>query len=51
MPTAATATMMPLATGIGWLIRQIASQAIPPVTTSRIIALASAARMELLRSP
>ena len=35
----------------GWLIRQIASQAMPPVTTNRMIALASAARMELLRSP
>ena len=51
MPMAATATTMPLATCTGWLMRQIASQAMPPVTTNRMIALASAARMELLRSP
>ena len=51
MPMVATATITPLATCTGWPMRQIASQAIPPVTTNKMIALASAARMELLRSP
>jgi hypothetical protein len=51
MPMAATATIMPPVTCTGWLMRQIASQAVPPVTTNRMIAFASAARTELLRSP
>ena len=38
---------VPPATGTGCDSRNTASQAIPPVTTSRMIALASAARIEL----
>ena len=51
IPTAATAIMIPPATGTGSAKRNTASQAMPPVTTSRMTALASAARIELERSP
>jgi len=51
IPTAATAIMIRLATGTGSAKRNIASQPMPPVTTSRMTALASAARIELERSP
>ena len=51
MPAAATQITTVLATGRGWPIRHRASHAMPPVTTSRMTALASAARIELLRRP
>ena len=51
IPAAATQITMPLATGIGSLIRRNASQAMPPVTTNKMIVLASETRIELLRSP
>ena len=50
-PAAATQTTMLLATGTGWARRHTASQAMPPVTTKRMTALASAARIEVERSP
>ncbi len=51
IPAAPTQTMIPLTTGTGWVRRNTASQAMPPVTTSKMTALASAARIELERSP
>ncbi len=44
---AATQAIVPPATATGCASRHSASQAIPPVTTRRTIALASAARIEL----
>jgi len=51
MPAPAIQAIVAPATGTGCDSRHNPSQAIPPVTTSRMIALASAARIELDRSP
>ncbi len=51
IPAAATQIMTPLFTGAGSASRSTASHAIPPVTTSRITALVSAARIEVEPRP
>jgi len=51
MPTSATQITVSPATGIGAARRLIASQAMPPVTTSRSAAFSSATRIDELRRP
>ena len=51
MPTAATTDTTPPATGAGWRSRSTASTMIAPTATSRMPALAIAARMEKRRMP